>query len=97
VAYSPWGNRIKELWKGSCENTEIWNGSRENDALNHRHRPPVHYNGNTCEVFSMAILKKGDQAPGFMLIDQSRKTIKLSDFKDRKLIVYFYPKSDTTS
>jgi len=45
----------------------------------------------------MAILKKGDQAPGFMLADQFGKMIKLSDFKGRKLILYFYPKSETFS
>jgi len=45
----------------------------------------------------VAMLKKGDQAPGFILTDQLGKTIKLGDFKGRKLILYFYPKSDNCS
>jgi len=43
----------------------------------------------------MAELKPGDKAPGFSLLDQSGKKVKLSDFKGRKLLVYFYPKADT--
>lgn len=45
----------------------------------------------------VVILKKGDQAPDFTLTNQFGETIKLGDFKGRKLIVYFYPKSDTNS
>jgi len=41
------------------------------------------------------MLKAGDTAPDFQLADQSGKTIKLSDFKGKKLLVYFYPKADT--
>jgi len=42
----------------------------------------------------MAILKKGDQAPDFILSNQLGKTVKLGDFKGRKLMLYFYPKLD---
>ena len=41
------------------------------------------------------MLKPGDKAPAFRLSDQSGKTVKLSDFKGRKVLVYFYPKADT--
>jgi thioredoxin-dependent peroxiredoxin len=41
------------------------------------------------------MLKPGDKAPGFQLIDQYGKKTKLSDFKGKKLLVYFYPKADT--
>ena len=40
-------------------------------------------------------LKPGDKAPTFTLLDQSEQKVKLSDFKGRKVLVYFYPKADT--
>ncbi len=43
----------------------------------------------------MAQLKKGSFAPAFELYDQAGNLIKLSDFKGKKLLVYFYPKADT--
>lgn len=43
----------------------------------------------------MAKLNPGDQAPEFTLADQEGSTVKLSDFKGQKLLVYFYPKADT--
>jgi peroxiredoxin Q/BCP len=41
------------------------------------------------------MLKPGDKAPTFTLLDQDGKKVKLSDFKGRKVLVYFYPKADT--
>ena len=43
----------------------------------------------------MAMPDVGDKAPAFSLEDQSGKTVKLSDFKGRKVVLYFYPKDDT--
>ncbi len=43
----------------------------------------------------MKVLKAGEPAPEFALKDQQGKTVKLTDFKGRKLLVYFYPKADT--
>ncbi len=43
----------------------------------------------------MANLKIGDSAPEFCLNDAAGKKVRLSDFKGRKLLVYFYPKADT--
>ena len=40
-------------------------------------------------------LKQGDKAPAIALSDQSGNTVKLSDFKGRKVLVFFYPKADT--
>jgi peroxiredoxin Q/BCP len=41
------------------------------------------------------MLKTGDKAPAFTLKDQSGSPVKLSSFKGRKVLVYFYPKADT--
>jgi len=43
----------------------------------------------------MIQLKEGMKAPDFEGIDQNSKTIKLSDFAGKKLILYFYPKDNT--
>jgi thioredoxin-dependent peroxiredoxin len=43
----------------------------------------------------MSNLSPGDQAPDFALPDQSGNTVKLADFRGRKLLLYFYPKADT--
>ncbi len=37
----------------------------------------------------------GDRAPAFNLTDQHGAKIRLSSFKGRKVLVYFYPKADT--
>src|SRR5579885_273815 len=40
-------------------------------------------------------LSVGDKAPTFSLKNSEGKTVKLSDFKGQKVVVYFYPKDDT--
>jgi thioredoxin-dependent peroxiredoxin len=40
-------------------------------------------------------LSPGDKAPSFTLLDQDGEKVKLTDFKGRKVLVYFYPKADT--
>jgi thioredoxin-dependent peroxiredoxin len=42
------------------------------------------------------MLKKGDKAPDFKLPDDSGKTVKLSDFKGKNVVLYFYPKDNTS-
>ena len=43
----------------------------------------------------MITLKENDKAPDFTLTDQDGNNIKLSNFKGKKVILYFYPKDDT--
>jgi peroxiredoxin Q/BCP len=40
-------------------------------------------------------LKVGQKAPDFTTVDDSGQTVKLSDFKGKKVVLYFYPKDDT--
>lgn len=43
----------------------------------------------------MTTLKVGDKAPNFSQQDEQGNTIKLSDYKGQKLVVFFYPKAST--
>jgi peroxiredoxin Q/BCP len=41
------------------------------------------------------MLKVGDQAPDFLLHDQNGKSVSVSEFKGKNVVLYFYPKDDT--
>jgi peroxiredoxin Q/BCP len=41
------------------------------------------------------MLKEGDAAPEFETRDASGQTVKLSDLRGQKVVLYFYPKDDT--
>lgn len=41
------------------------------------------------------VLQVGDIAPEFLSKDQDGKEVRLSDYKGKKVILYFYPKDDT--
>ncbi|WP_422079889.1 thioredoxin-dependent thiol peroxidase [Ulvibacterium sp.] len=43
----------------------------------------------------MNTLRLGDQVPSFSAKDQDGNTINLSDYKGKKLIVFFYPRANT--
>lgn len=43
----------------------------------------------------MTHLTTGDKAPNFSAPDENGNIISLSDFKGKKLVLYFYPKDDT--
>ncbi|MFB9845283.1 thioredoxin-dependent thiol peroxidase [Mucilaginibacter ginsenosidivorans] len=43
----------------------------------------------------MSSLKEGDKAPNFTAKDQDGKTVSLSDFKGKDVVLYFYPQDDT--
>lgn len=43
----------------------------------------------------MTTLKIGDKAPDFEAKDQNGKTVKLTDYKGKKLVLFFYPRAST--
>lgn len=43
----------------------------------------------------MTHLKVGDKAPDFSAKDEQGNTVKLSDYKGKKLVIFFYPKAST--
>ncbi|MCM4156076.1 thioredoxin-dependent thiol peroxidase [Gramella sp. AN32] len=43
----------------------------------------------------MTTLKKGDKAPEFNSVDQDGNEAKLTDYKGKKLVMFFYPKAST--
>ncbi|MDT8415017.1 MAG: thioredoxin-dependent thiol peroxidase [Flavobacteriaceae bacterium] len=43
----------------------------------------------------MTTLSPGDKAPDFVAKDQDGNVIKLSDYKGKKLVLFFYPKAST--
>jgi len=42
------------------------------------------------------MLAEGDKAPSFTLPDQNGDEVKLSDLKGQTVVLYFYPKADTS-
>jgi peroxiredoxin Q/BCP len=44
----------------------------------------------------MVVLKVGDQAPAIDAVDQDGQRITLEDYKGRKVVLYFYPKDNTS-
>jgi peroxiredoxin Q/BCP len=43
----------------------------------------------------MTTLAEGDKAPAFKSKDQNGKPVSLTDFKGKKVVLYFYPEDDT--
>ena len=40
-------------------------------------------------------LKQGDKAPNFKLLNQNNESVSLSDFKNHKILLWFFPKANT--
>ena len=40
-------------------------------------------------------IKVGEMAPSFSLKNTQGETVSLSDFKGKKVVLFFYPKDDT--
>jgi peroxiredoxin Q/BCP len=47
-------------------------------------------------MFEPMDLQVGDTAPAFSLPDQDGNTVALSQFRGQRVVIYFYPKDDTT-
>jgi peroxiredoxin Q/BCP len=43
----------------------------------------------------MILLKVGDKAPDFTLQNQDENSVSLSDYKNKKVVLWFYPKAST--
>ena len=43
----------------------------------------------------MTNLKEGDKAPNFKVVNQNDQLLTLTDFKGKKLVLFFYPKDNT--
>lgn len=43
----------------------------------------------------MVTLQEGDKAPAFKGTDQHGNTVSLTDYKGKKVVLYFYPEDDT--
>lgn len=41
------------------------------------------------------MLKEGDTAPDFSAKDENGASLSLSDFRERRVALFFYPKDDT--
>ena len=41
------------------------------------------------------MLKIGDKAPDFTILNQDEESVSLSDFKGRQVIIWFFPKANT--
>lgn len=42
------------------------------------------------------MLKTGDKAPEFTLVSDDGKEVSLKDFKGKRVLLFFYPKANTS-
>src|SRR5437588_12155181 len=54
-----------------------------------------HYRRSNMSKAASDGLKVGQKAPDFTVTNDTGQKVKLSDFKGKKLVLYFYPKDDT--
>ncbi len=44
----------------------------------------------------MKTINSGNKAPGFDLMDQNGQNVRFSDFAGKRLLLFFYPKANTS-
>ena len=47
-------------------------------------------------IFSGTTLEAGDAAPDFTLKDQDGKNVQLAKLRGKRVVLYFFPKADTS-
>src|SRR5205809_7684140 len=60
-----------------------------------RSRIDLHYRRSTMSKAASSAPKVGQKAPDFTALNDQGQKVKLSDFKGKKVVLYFYPKDDT--
>ena len=68
----------------------------ETIALHDVNRDCCDYATDHARRIIMTLPETGGKAPAFSLMDQDGNKIKLSDFKGKKLLLFFYPKANTS-
>src|ERR1041385_4631507 len=59
-------------------------------------RIDVHYRRtNMSKAAASPVLKVGQKAPDFSALNDAGEKVKLSNFKGKNVVLYFYPKDDT--
>jgi peroxiredoxin Q/BCP len=48
-----------------------------------------------CFLFLSVAMKVGDPVPDFSVLDQNKKAVRLSDFKGKLVLIFFYPKDES--
>jgi len=59
------------------------------------HGTPSSYSGLARRRYIPSMLTVGDKAPDFALTAGSGETVRLRDFRGKKVVLYFYPDDDT--
>jgi len=70
---------------GSCANARITGQQMTRHSR-------VRYKVDRRNKFTMNVY---DKAPDFTLLDQNANTVRLKDFRDKTVILFFFPKADT--
>src|SRR5262249_19768839 len=60
-----------------------------------RSAPTIALKGDIMSKAANGDLKVGQKAPDFTVLNDEGQKVKLSDFKGKKVVLYFYPKDDT--